>query len=349
MPTFRKMDRTWSGRIRLTGCPERTKYGFKTKTAAKEWERQEKERLKIPEVIRLTFSTGCTLYLDFCKKRFQKNTWRQKAHIIRGFIFSMGCDSLIDEIRPVHIRTYLDTQFDNGTGKTANRHLREINTIFNWLISEDIIMLNPAKSILRYSEEQYIKYVPLVEDINAVILISSPNEQDMILTLYHTGARLSEILNLKWEDINFNTSTIRLWTRKRKGGVEYDELEINGVLYAILSRRYLNHDKKSLYVFFDSKGDSGKKSTWDNVMVKLCKKAGVKKFGFHSIRHHVAALLADSGKVSLIEIQKQLRHKRATTTDIYLKSLVREKSRAADVLENSHGLNNGVQIGVLKK
>ena len=55
-------------------------------------------------------------------------------------------------------------------------------------------------------------------------------------------------------------------------------------------------------------------------MKKLCKKAKVKKFGFHSIRHLVATRLYHKG-CSISEIQAILRHKSPSTTERYLKSL----------------------------
>ncbi len=70
------------------------------------------------------------------------------------------------------------------------------------------------------------------------------------------------------------------------------------------------------------------------MMDKLCKKAGVKKFGFHAIRHHVAMVLEDSGKANLREIQKMLRHKRPTTTDHYLKGLSPAMKKVASILDN---------------
>lgn len=48
-----------------------------------------------------------------------------------------------------------------------------------------------------------------------------------------------------------------------------------------------------------------------------CKKAKVKEFGYHSLRHYGASKLAETG-VSIPDIQALLGHQRATTTDIYL-------------------------------
>ena len=58
---------------------------------------------------------------------------------------------------------------------------------------------------------------------------------DLILTLYHTAGRISEILNLKWDDVNFEQNWIRLKTRKLRGGaLQEDKLPMNDTLYGIL-------------------------------------------------------------------------------------------------------------------
>ena len=58
-----------------------------------------------------------------------------------------------------------------------------------------------------------------------------------------------------------------------------------------------------------------------------------KKFGFHAIRNHVAMILEDSGKATLREIKKMLRHQRPTTTDKYLEGLSPAMKKVADILD----------------
>ena len=61
-------------------------------------------------------------------------------------------------------------------------------------------------------------------------------------------------------------------------------------------------------------------------MSRLCDKAGVKRFGFHAIRHLTATSLYHKG-YGVEAIQAALRHKHATTTNQYVKTLGLEQLR----------------------
>jgi integrase len=64
-----------------------------------------------------------------------------------------------------------------------------------------------------------------------------------------------------------------------------------------------------------------------------CKKAGVKEFTYHNLRHYGASMLAKAG-VALTDIQILLGHQRTTTTDIYLQSIQDSVKNAVKVLED---------------
>ena len=65
----------------------------------------------------------------------------------------------------------------------------------------------------------------------------------------------------------------------------------------------------------------------------LCKKAGVEPFGYHDIRHTVAKYLNDIQKVGLKKVQQVLRHRRQTTTEIYVEGNYTDTKDAIQLLE----------------
>jgi integrase len=286
------------------------------------------------------------MYLEDCKDRFQKNTWRQKAFVFRNFLTFINDNPEAESISKQTFAEYLKfrkeqkdktdkkaKKIENGVC-VANRDLKEFKALYNWCIRQELLLKNPCHNIESYPEQTKVKYVPPAEDINKVLLAADREDMDLILTLYHTAGRTSEVLNLTWEDINFEQRWVRLWTRKRRGGeLQEDKLAMTETLNGVLKRRWDNRDKTTAYVFHNADGARYTYTQKRDTMKKLCRKAGVKIFGFHAIRHHVASILADSGKASLSQIQKMLRHRRTTTTDNYIKTLDPQLRQIANVLD----------------
>jgi len=111
-------------------------------------------------------------------------------------------------------------------------------------------------------------------------------------------------------------------------------------LYDILSRRYDDRDKRKPWVFWHRYWDQKEKGWIDkpytdrsHIMKGLCKKAGVKYFRFHALRHFGASML-DQANVPIGSIQRILGHENRTTTEIYLHSIGEGEKNAMDVLND---------------
>lgn len=137
------------------------------------------------------------------------------------------------------------------------------------------------------------------------------------LELYPALARVDEILHLRWEDVNFSERTVRLWTRKRKDGSwHFDMLPMNDDLYEVLWGLWKK--KGSAEWVFPNPNTGDRFYCRRRLIRTICKRAGVRPFGYHAIRHHVASLLADREKVGITTVSRLLRHKSIRTTEIYL-------------------------------
>jgi integrase len=71
----------------------------------------------------------------------------------------------------------------------------------------------------------------------------------------------------------------------------------------------------------------------------LCKRAGVRSFGFHALMRYVASLLADTYKVSAKTIQRIMRHKNVSTTERHIRNINRDLTATMNLLakKGPHG------------
>jgi integrase len=240
-----------------------------------------------------------------------------------------------DEISKNMIQEYLIKRKKETSAFSANKDLKCLRATFNWAIQNDHITNDPTRHIAFFPVEINVKYIPPVEDVYKILLMADSETQDYLYAIKETMARSNEINNLKWEDVNFENQTITLFTRKKKGGHKTPGIiPMTSTLYNILSRRYNKRDKRNSWIFVNpltkSHFNCRRKS-----LKTLCKKAGVKYFTLHALRHLGASMLDNAG-VRIGTIQKLLRHENRKTTEHYIQSIGESEREAIRILEESH-------------
>jgi integrase len=226
---------------------------------------------------------------------------------------------------------------------TANSDLRYLKAVFNYGIKIKLIRDNPTKGIEFFPVDKTEKYVPPLEDVLKVLLVADFDTQDYLYTIKDTMARVGEINCLKWSDVNFDDRYVVLYTRKKKGGhLTPRRIPMTTKLYDILFRRHKNRDKTKHWVFWHRYWDRNEKTWVDKpykdrkrMMENLCKKADVKYFRFHALRHAGASLM-DSAGVNTGDIQRILGHENRSTTEIYLHSIGDSERAAMDIFEQAN-------------
>ena len=314
---------------------------IKSKREATVWEKEEKERME--KELSQTNSESLMIvkwtneYLEEAKVRYSDKTFKEKKSAFARFVSFDSLESQfpVENISIELCRKFLTHQSKTRSGYAANKDRKNLGTAWNWGVDNLYGFptgKNPFHAIKKYPEKRSIRYVPPESDFWNLYHAAEGQDQVMLLAYYYTGARRSEIFQLKWTDLDFNNDLIGLWTQKREGGDrEQDWLPmISDLKHALLDWRKIrlsqsNVDKEHVFVCLantefceDYYGKPFK--VRQHFMKKLCEKAKVRKFGFHSIRHLVATTLYHKG-CSLSEIQAILRHKSPSTTEKYLRSL----------------------------
>jgi integrase len=326
-----------------------TEAWFPTKKAAKEAEARKRQELKNPPVqAEKTGTPTDTAFLDLVNKRLDYVKSYHSARHYKDYLYfarrwvkkwgklSSNC------ITPKAVEDYI-LERRKISAKAANREIRYLRATFNFLRRKKFIAYNPTEGIDFFPEEKSLKYVPVPEDIDRVIAFADREVQDYLLTIRDTMGRMGEVNRLTWNDVNFEQRFVVLYTRKKKGGhLTPRKVAMTQRLYEALSRRHHERDESLPWVFWHTYTNrAGEKITGpynerNKIMRSLCRKAEVKYFRYHALRHASASVLDQRG-ARLGDIQRILGHENRRTTEIYLHSIGDDQREAIATLEQSSG------------
>jgi integrase len=331
MPVWKVQGKGWRYQFQAQGL-KYSKAWFATKAAARAAEAAHKAELKKTAQAKTrtgtVFSEIANEYLDSIHRRVTPKTLRHKSNIFSQFISYLG-DLPLSQVSVSVVEVYLRTR---PTNTNYNRHRKELCALFTWAWKREKIEANPCFFLEKMPEPQFHKQIPTQDEMRRLIMAAGKHRA-LILVLYHTLGRIDEVLRLRWQDVNFQGRTVTLWTRKRRGGEwTADTMGMNQVLYDTLWGLWERRQQEE-WVFLNP--DTGTRYLCRRrIMGTLCKRAGIRHFGFHAIRHYVASLLHDAKKVSLPQVSKLLRHKSKATTELYLQVIDPGSREAMRCLED---------------
>jgi integrase len=321
----------------------------KSKREAYLWEEKVRKELEEEQsktsMVSLAVGDWINQYLEEAEQRFAKVTFDEKKAAFTKFFTDTGLtkDSPIENVTLTVCRNYLIKQNRERSGNAANKDRKNLGAAWKWgldYLDQWPKGVNPILSIKKFPEKREPRYVPPEEDFWKVFELTEGQDRVMLLCFLHLAARRSEVFHLKWTDVDFNNSRVRLYTQKREGGnQECDWLPMTMELRSTLLKWWearlaqSTDDKEHVFVCLDNSpfcdeyfGKPFKHR--QHVMKKICNKANVKHFGFHAIRHLSASILYKKGN-SVSIIQAILRHKNPNTTTRYLRTIGLEDTRSA--------------------
>ena len=211
------------------------------------------------------------------------------------------------DIQPQDIKNFLaDKMNDRATASTIV-FLASVKFAYSSLLSKD-----PTSGIKRPKSEKKIPSVLTKEEVIRLIDSASTNKSSLIIQLlYSSGLRVSEIVNLKPNDLNLNDNTG--WVRAGKG--KKDRMLFLSKKLSKKLEKYISKHPEFQYVFSEKTPLTTRNI--QKIVQKAAAKAGInKQVHPHTLRHSFATHLLDAG-VDLRKIQEILGHSSISTTQLY--------------------------------
>ena len=279
-------------------------------------------------MLNLTLQTE--LFLNCCKNRKALNDKTIKAYRTDLRQFTEFTNNTFTK---ESIYLYIDMLHEQFKPKTVKRKIATVKAFTHYLLIEDVIDINPFDKIEVSFKEPVI--LPRTIPLNIInsILICAYNLQSQTKTEYQkrittrdiavleiffaTGARISEICNLKLSSVDLTNHTVKIFGKGSKEGMI--QIENTDVLRALNNYYELfQPDIKECGFFFINKLHH--RLSEQSVREIICKYTAMTEYDIHitphMFRHSFATLLLDED-VDIRYIQKLLGHSSITTTQIY--------------------------------
>ena len=261
-------------------------------------------------------------YLDYLKyeRKLSNNTiLSYQNDLIK---FSNHFNNKIVNLNEKDIRNYIHGLKLNS--RSIAHNITVLNSFYSFLIEEDIIKVNPLENIKSPKLPNKLPNYLTEEEINKLLDIKLEKPYDyrnkaMLETLYATGLRITELINLKLTDIDLDNCFIRVYGKGSKErivplsdiAIKYLNIYINNYRSLILV------DINSDYLFISNAKKKITRQGFFKILKQQAKICGLtKEISPHVLRHSFATHLLHHG-ADLRVIQELLGHSDISTTQIY--------------------------------
>ncbi len=232
-----------------------------------------------------------------------------------------------NEIEVKHIRSFL--QFINELGLSPfsqARMLSGIKAFFKYLVYDeeldnDVSVLVEAPKLGRKLPD--VLEFHEIEKLLSSIDLSTPEgmrNRAMIETLYSSGLRVSELINLKISHLYFENGFIRVvgkGDKERLVPIGQEAIKFNTIYWKEIRNHITIKPGNQDFLFLNRRGAGLTRVMVFIIVKKQCEIAGIKKkVSPHTFRHSFATHLLEGG-ADLRAVQEMLGHESITTTEIY--------------------------------
>jgi integrase/recombinase XerD len=232
-----------------------------------------------------------------------------------------------NEINYENLVQFISVLYDCGlSSRSQARIISGIKQFFAFLIIENLINNDPSILLEQPQIGRKLPETLTIEEIDKMIEAIDMNKPEaernraILETLYSCGLRVSELINLKFQDLNFDKGFIRVIGKGNKERlIPVSKTVENEIMnYKNNSRSKLKIvNKYEHIIFLNRRGAKLTRVMIFTIIKQTAKIADIKKIiSPHTFRHSFATHLLEGG-ANLRAIQEMLGHESITTTEIY--------------------------------
>lgn len=233
-------------------------------------------------------------------------------------------DKPVEQVTHLDVRLFLARMKEkNFSKRSVARKMACLRSFFKFLYREGYIKSNPAVSL---STPKIDKKLPLfLSTDDAARLMESPDPSDVIglrdrailETLYSTGVRVSELVSLDKEDIDFISGVLKVRGKgKKERLVPIGDKALRAIKAYFEKIKVININEKKP-VFLNKNNRRASDRAVRRIVHKYIHKTSLNEnISPHSLRHSFATHMLDRG-ADLRSVQELLGHANLSTTQIY--------------------------------
>ena len=258
------------------------------------------------------------------EKRFSEHTIKSYTTDLKQFTSFLSSEfQIIDEINEISfqiIRTWIAYLLEKGLSpRSVNRKISTLKTYFKFLIREGVLIENPMTKVVAPKSKKRLP-IFIEEDQIASLLNEVQFEEGfigqrnkLIIELFYvTGIRLSELINIKISDVDFNNQSIKVLGKRNKERI----IPLSSNVVNDLNI-FIENNQQNKYLFTNLEGNK----LYNKLVYRLVNKyigeiSSVNKKSPHILRHTFATHMLNNG-ADINAIKELLGHANLSATQVY--------------------------------
>lgn len=267
-------------------------------------------------------------YMRYERRRSQQTLqgYRLDLEAYVAYLDTLEGHVTVDTADTEDIRGWIETMMDRGNSASSIcRRLSAVRSMYRYALARGLVSHDPAHIVRGPKKSRYLPQFVREDDMDRLLDSAewgsdyiSTRARTILILLYETGMRASELTSLDDSSVDFTQGEIRVTGKGNKQRAIPFGDELHTQLQQYISQRNQEWPQRADSALILN--DRGRRITYEQlrkeVMMRLSAIGNLAKRSPHVLRHSFATAMLNNG-ADLESVQKLLGHSELSTTEIY--------------------------------